>query len=106
MNPPPGRFQVSWNPRARQQVNALALRAAASRFSTSFAEELARVVELLETRPREWGDPLYSLQAARLSVYRGLHAQIWVRFGVHEVQSLVFVQAVGLLPRHPLSQGG
>jgi hypothetical protein len=62
-----------------------------------YAEYIADLTFLDEQRchhPKEWGDPLFDLDAARLVVYRGLTEFLRVFYAVHLDEPQVIVRKV------------
>lgn len=70
--------------------------------SNWFVAALRHIDRQLHERPTEWGDPLFTLKAARLQVFQANHEHFLVSYGVHLVQPLVFVRSIDLMNGSPL----
>jgi hypothetical protein len=97
----PGRFTVSWNRVGMDKASRLGAAARLLGLGVVWATNLRRILDLLETDPRD-GDPMYRLPALKLLVHRAIVDRVEVLYAVHETQWLVFV--IDLIPRfgHPL----
>jgi hypothetical protein len=71
MNPPSPRFTVGLVGKAVEQFERLAARAEQLALRDLLASVYRQIIEELETRPREWGDPFHN--------YRGLNATAYQR---------------------------
>jgi hypothetical protein len=63
----------------------------------AYTDALKFINHRLTTDPASWGDPLYPLRKAGLTMYRGLRKPLQVHYAVDETRRLVFVKAFTLV---------
>jgi hypothetical protein len=100
---PPFRVTLAGTCAARLQV--LAGEAKRLGLAPRFAQFLRHMMESLEQRPREWGDPLSGKYWMQSVVYRRyvLSEQFRVDYAVHDTAPEVWVSAVEPLGGSPLA---
>ena len=57
------------------------------------------IIRHLQSRPTEFGEPLYRLPALKLQVRVGIVRPLVVHYAVHEEKPLVFIKGFAPLPR-------
>jgi hypothetical protein len=98
-----GPFDVEFSTNQQHELQRLDNKARATGYGRQFANELRAILEKLRQSPRDWGDPLFPLNALRLIVYRGIHARISVTYGVHDRLPIVFIRDFKPVLDHPLA---
>lgn len=100
-----GRYTVSTSGAFRDVLREL-LAAAASAGVFGRVETALRAVEgHLQTDPVGWGDPIYRLHEAGITIYHRLFDELSVVFGIPDGQPLVFLNKLRPVLRHPLADG-
>ncbi|MFO0965600.1 MAG: hypothetical protein U0793_08460 [Gemmataceae bacterium] len=90
-------FRLSLFPGVPAQIRALDEQATARGIQDVFRAKLAEVNRRLQTNPREFGEPASYYANAKLMVRHAALAPVYVRYAVHQEQSVVFVLEVKLL---------
>jgi hypothetical protein len=85
------KFQVSQKPGVIEQVRRLHEVARKNGIETKYVLALKQMVQHLETRPLEWGDPEYHLIHEGSVVCHGVIDPIIVRFAVYPIEIKVYV---------------
>lgn len=93
-NGAPGRYQVQATGPAIQDAEEAALAAIGSGVGDAFQDSLARIWARLQRDPREFGEPMYHLDAMRMEVRKGAIAPVYIEYGVHDEQPLVLIRRV------------
>ena len=83
-------------PAVRDKLAAAGALARTRGISSEYIADLTFLDEQLHHFAKEWGDPMYDLDAAQLVVYRGLTDFLRVFYAVHLRESHVFVRNVEL----------
>lgn len=91
------RFTLSMSEAVKDHVRVLFQAASHRGIGEEFAAAYPRILERLQTAPRSFGEPEYTLYSMRLVVYKGALAPLVVSYAVHEDQPLVFVRGFSLM---------
>jgi hypothetical protein len=89
---------------ANQQMRDLIAKAAAGTERQHVADALEVVFSQLETRPADWGDPLWRTRKEGGLVYHAIQASLVVRYVVFEPEKVVWLLEVRALPNTPLAE--
>lgn len=105
MTPQPGRFRVELAGQARAHLERLTASAEQRGLRPLLLEVLRQVIENLEARPREWGDPYIYYRALNAVGYGRtiLPARLRVGYAVHDTEPLIWISAVVPLPGSPFA---
>jgi hypothetical protein len=95
-------FQVVWSEQNREAVRNLGKKALERGLGQQFINDVRHVEQQLETAPRGWGDPHFTLRATGATVCHGVQGLIHVYYSVHETKRLVFVKQVLPTPNRGL----
>lgn len=105
MNPTPPRFTVQTVGRFPAQLDRLIETARQRGLRTLLAEALREIVEHLQTRPREWGDPYTNYRGLNAVGYEQtiLPAGLRVKYAVHETEPVVWLSMIRPLSGSPFA---
>ena len=92
---------MSWLCRA--QVEELAQRARIAGMSAALAQALRGIRERLESDARAWGDPQFRCRDLGLVACQAMHGSLRVRYAVHQIDRIAFVQELKPIFDHPLA---
>jgi hypothetical protein len=84
-------------------MRELAKRAKLLRIHAAYLDSLRSMVEQLENRPLEWGDPEYRTKLPGGIVCHGITWPLIVRFAVYEARNSVIIFNIAPLPNTPLA---
>jgi hypothetical protein len=96
------KFKVDRMPAVNQQIHELSDRALTCRIHGGYVDALKAMLNHLEERPLEWGDPT---NRTKLPGGIILHGTVWplsVRFAVYDAQKVVIIIEIKPLPNTPL----
>lgn len=96
-NGPPRRFRVNRTTAVSTRIEELFREAEETGREVAFAEGLQRILTILRTRPREFGEPLFNYHHAHLQVRVGIEGPASVGYAVHETAYEVVILSVALL---------
>lgn len=99
MNPGSPRFTVALVGKAVAHLEQLTERAERLGLQELLAVVYRHVIDTLETRPREWGDPDRDYHGLDATGYHKalLPAGLWVEYAVHNTEPLVWVSKLIIL---------
>src|SRR5271166_1326623 len=97
-------YRVDPTGHAKQQMTAFAYKAAAGTQRQQVVAALRAIFQHLETRPLEWGDPLYHTRLEGGLVCRGLEEPLIAHYAVFESRKLVWLLDVRAVPSSPLAE--
>jgi len=99
MTPDPSRFRIELAGQAHAHINRLVTRAEQRGLRPLLLEVLRHLMENLETRPRDWGDPYINYHTLNAVGYGRtiVRAGLRVGYAVHETEPVVWVTAVKVL---------
>jgi hypothetical protein len=80
-----------------QQLRALREEAALAGLEAEYADLLRSIAGQLETRPVEWGDPLWTLRQIGVVIYHRMSGDFSVTDGVDAERQLVYLRGIRLL---------
>lgn len=95
-------YQVAYAGAAKALVRELYSDAAKAGIVMRISKSLREVEGHLELHPTDWGDPFRHLHYAKITVYRRVHDQLNIEYGVHTIEPLVWVSLVEPVLGHPL----
>jgi hypothetical protein len=82
-----------------RSIRALQRWAAREGWGGEMLRVLREIRDRLLSDPKEFGEPLYHLDALSLEIRTASVRPLIIEFGVHETRPLVFIQEVKLLPK-------
>jgi hypothetical protein len=100
--PPP--FRVTSSELLRKQLLRWGEVAKRIGLGEEYAAAIRRIYDRLSNDPVGWGDPLFPLRQLKLIVYRGFDPVMYVSYGVHAQERVVFLRSFLLVPGHPLQR--
>lgn len=89
-----GRYSVDLTGVARADYLAAIRAAEEVEAGQSVIDGLSRIWARLQHDPREFGEPMYHLDAMRMEVRNAAMASIYVEYGVHDDKPVVLVRRV------------
>ncbi len=89
---------------AKQQMVDLIARATALGQRQEVLTALKSIIDELETRPLEWGDPEHRTHQEGGRVYHGIAKPLIARYAAFEAEKVVFLFDVRALPHSPLPE--
>jgi hypothetical protein len=95
-------FEVDASGNIRDRIQQMLQRAGELGMQSEFARALADVLEHLKTDPREWGDPLWRLHAAKMTQYAGSIHRLRCEYCVHDRIPTVVITSIFPLAGNPL----
>jgi hypothetical protein len=107
MNSGQPHFSVGLVGEAVGQFEQLVARAEALGLGALLAAVYAQIIETLETRPREWGDPYKNYRALNATGYGAtpLPAGIRAEYAVHNADPAVWISKLIVLEDSPFAGG-
>jgi hypothetical protein len=90
-------FRVESSALVTAATRALLLRAVQTGRGAEALAAYRGLIDALETRAREFGEPLYPLTHMQLQVRAGSIRPLMVNYAVHEEQPLVFIRYFALM---------
>ena len=93
-NGSPGRYSVDLTGMARADYLEAIRAAEAVEAGRAVIDGMGRVLERLRRDPREFGEPMYHLDAMRMEVRNAATASIYIEYGVHDDQPVVLIRRV------------
>ncbi|MBP3957757.1 hypothetical protein J8F10_21100 [Gemmata sp. G18] len=105
MSPESPRFSVGLVGKAVEQLEQLTARAEQLDLRALLAAVYWQIIQSLETRPREWGDPFHNYRALDATSYSRaiLPAGISVEYAVHNTKPLVWISKLIVLEGSPFA---
>jgi hypothetical protein len=98
-------YRLNMNGWTRDELRRLIHRSVVVGVRDRFAHSLAEIESALQHRPREWGDPVATLQGLRLTRYRRVYDRLLVTYVVHLDQPIVWLLGVEPLKKSPMWLG-
>jgi hypothetical protein len=92
-----GPFRVIVSDLLKDRMIALHDQAVARGKGTEYLEALRTIYERLRDDPLEFGEPLFSLPAMKVTVRHAAVGFVVVDYGVHQQRAVVFVRSIRLL---------
>ena len=96
-------YKIDRTPGVNQQMRELAKRAKARRIFEAYTDALRRMLENLQHRPLEWGDPESNTKHPGGLFCHGIEWPLIVRFAVYQTEQVVVVFDIRPLPASPLT---
>ncbi len=105
MNPGPARFAVGLVGKGHAHLEQLTARAELLDLRELLATVYRQIIETLQTRPREWGDPAHNYRGLDATGYQRaiLPAGLWVEYAVHNTDSVVWISKIIVLEDSPFA---
>jgi hypothetical protein len=97
-------FTVSQWPKVKAQAKALTLRAIALGLTQEVESVFEEMYLNLQTRPLEWGKPLYHTKLPGGVVCMRIVRPLVVHYAVYPEERVVCITDIASLPRHPLAE--
>jgi hypothetical protein len=97
-------YRVDRFPKVTEQVKSLAAKAKDLGSLKRFVSALKEIVVNLQTRPLEWGDPLYRTKKAGGIVKCGILTPLVVHYAVYEAERVVQIIDLKPLPKSELDE--
>ena len=97
----PAAYRVSAAGPAGDQLLAIITEATARGADAAVLAAIRRVRSRLRGDPRRYGEPRYTLREMRLQVFSMVVPPLYVEYGVHEEQPVVFIRRVVYIPAPP-----
>lgn len=98
-----GPFEVSKNDLLKERIDFLLGVSTVRGVYQRFRQSLQEIEGHLEFDPISWGDPTFELKSLRLQMYRRIHDDIAVEYGVHQTDPIVFLSKIVPVLGHPLA---
>lgn len=95
-------YRVARTSPVNEQIRALAKKAVSAGIDQEFFRAMREVVEQLQTRPLEWGDPERRTRKKGGWVCHGVRPPVIVYYVVYEPERAVCILRVRPLPGSPL----
>jgi hypothetical protein len=107
MNPGSPRFTVGLVGKAVEHLEQLTVQAERLNLQELLSAVFRHVIETLETRPREWGDPFHDYPGLNATGYKRaiLPARLWIEYAVHNVDPVVWISKLIILEDSPFAGG-
>jgi len=96
-------YKVDFLPAVKESMFHLAARAAAIGIHEEYVRATRSIIEQLQTRPIEWGDPEWSTRKPGGRVYHGISEPLIVQYVVFEAERYVCIRSINPLPHSPLA---
>ncbi|MBI3821984.1 MAG: hypothetical protein HY289_04805 [Planctomycetes bacterium] len=84
-------YKVDRTSAVNLQLRSLADKARARRIHHAYTDALREMLNELQTRPLEWGDPEYHMKHPSGIVYHGTAWPILVRYAVYQNEKIVMI---------------
>lgn len=97
-------FRISMPYDTREQLLEWGSLASSLGLRDEYIADLRFLNEQLKYAPRNWGDAISDLEAARLVRYRGLSTYLRVYYAAHVQDPVVFVSSIELRHDRPLGR--
>jgi hypothetical protein len=97
------KFAVDRFPRVSVQIRDLAKKAKRLGFRDEYIDALRKMMDELENRPQEWGDPEYNTRKPGGVVCHGIAGPLFVRYVVYASHQVVTIINISPLPYSPLA---
>jgi hypothetical protein len=107
MTPDSPRFTVGLVGTAVEQFERLTTRAERLDLRGLLADVYRNIIQALETRPRDWGDPFLNYRGLNATGYqRGIFpAGLWLEYAVHNTDAVVWISKLVVLEGSPFAGG-
>ena len=92
-----GPYRIACPPPLLAQLRAWGAAAVHRDEGGVFTDALKLIDQRLAADPVGWGDPMYPLRRAGLTMYRGLQSPLQVQYAVDEARRFVYVKSVALV---------
>ena len=99
---PPGKYIVDRLPAVTVQIRQFIERAIKLGTGEQVLDVIQHIVQNLETRPLEWGDPEYATKHGGGLVLHGIQFPFIVRYVTFQRERVVCILKLKVFPRHPL----
>jgi hypothetical protein len=96
-------YKVDRTPAVNLQMRTLAQQAKTRRIHQAYADALRKMLDELQARPLEWGDPEYNTQHPGGIVCRSIAWPIMIRYAVYQNEKIVMIFEVKPFPGSPLA---
>jgi hypothetical protein len=97
------KYAVGYSAAHLEQLGAWGELARKADQSDSYLAAVKEMRERLEHAPKRWGDPLRSLPAMKVDLFRKYGPVLMVFYAVHAERRVVIVQQIVLTPGSPLA---
>jgi hypothetical protein len=96
-NGPPRRFRISQVAGVTAKTEQLIREAEKTGRGIEFATAVKRILSILRTRPREFGEPMFGFKHAQMEARIGIWTLAAVRYAVHRTADEVLILGIELL---------
>jgi hypothetical protein len=98
----PARYSVDRLPAVTDQIRRYVARGKQLGLGREVLDALEDIVDSLEARPLEWGDPLYATKLEGGRVLRGMRFPFIVQYVAYQEPRVVCILKLRAFPHHPL----